>query len=414
MTETPPPRRVIKLDEQYIGHGEAPRLHKVATPKKVNDYPEVSRFHLEVAKHYTNPLLVGPPLCDELVALVRHMLTEEEASVMRHIKSLRGKTAQAVAAAAHRPIDEVRPILERLAGKKFILIGSGNGEKKRYSLMPLLPGVFELVMLQPAGVMHSEWQRRFAELFMSLYDTGYLADYFRYPAMGVRYVPVGQSIETCQRALPADRLEEVFDRYKTFAVGVCDCRTSERIVGRGCGRPVDTCIGFGEMAEFLIRHDKMRRVEKREVLEIKAEAAAAGLASFIVEMKLGGTVGGASCSCCGCCCAALRMINQFDTPGIVAPPHYLPRVDLAQCVYCGRCARVCPVGAIVVDVKNKTYLHKPERCIGCGLCAVACDGRHAVHMEPVVRHIRLSEGKIGRLLMTANHLRNIWSVWRKR
>ena len=35
--------------------------------------------------------------------------------------------------------------------------------------------------------------------------------------------------------------------------------------------------------------------------------------------------------------------------------------------YCGRCAKVCPVGATVVDVKSKSHQHLTERCIGCGL-----------------------------------------------
>ena len=48
-------------------------------------------------------------------------------------------------------------------------------------------------------------------------------------------------------------------------------------------------------------------------------------------------------------------------------------VDEAKCTCCGACARVCPYGAIVVDVKNKV----PARvvtaaCAGCGTCAAEC------------------------------------------
>jgi len=96
----------------------------------------------------------------------------------------------------------------------------------------------------------------------------------------VRYVPVGETIEAHPMALPSDRLEEVLDRYKVFAVGLCQCRMTEEIVGRGCGRPMKNCVAFGDVAEFLIRNGKMRRVEEQDVLEIKAEAASAGLASF--------------------------------------------------------------------------------------------------------------------------------------
>jgi len=230
----------------------------------------------------------------------------------------------------------------------------------------------------------------------------------------VRYVPVGETIEAHPMALPSDRLEEVLDRYKVFAVGLCQCRMTEEIVGRGCGRPMENCVAFGDVAEFLIRNGKMRRVKKQDILEIKAEAASAGLASFIMEADLGKSTSGASCSCCGCCCGALRTISQFNTPGMIAPPHFMPQVDLATCTYCGQCAKVCPVGAIVVDVKGKLHRHLAERCIGCGLCAVACDKQHAIQMEPTPKYRQppkrlLSTG----LQMAPNYLRNAWSVWRK-
>jgi hypothetical protein len=170
--------RTIQIDDSFIG-SEPPPGYKSIKPKKISDYPGVPSAYLEVAKLYANPLSIGPPICDELVALVQHMFTEEEASLVRHIKSLKGKTAEAVAAAAHRPVEEVRPILERLAYEKFILLGLDTGETKKYGLMPIMPGAFELVMLQTSQDAFTEWHRRFAELFAALYETGYVVDYFK-------------------------------------------------------------------------------------------------------------------------------------------------------------------------------------------------------------------------------------------
>jgi len=357
---------------------------------------------------------MGPPICDELIALVGHMFTEEEASLVRHVKSPAGKTARAVAAAAHRPVEEVRLILERLAYEKFILFSFGTGEKKRYGLMPIMPGVFELSLLRTSLDTLTDWHRRFAELFAALYETGYLLDYVEHPSATVRYVPVGEAIEAHPMALPSDQLEEVLDKYEVFAVGLCQCRMAEKIVGRGCDKPLENCISFGGLAEFLIRHDKMRQVEKKDILEIKTEAAAEGLASFIVETKLRGSISGASCSCCGCCCGALRTISEFNAPGMIAPPHFVPQVDLTMCTYCGKCAQICPVGAMVVDATGKLHLHLPERCIGCGLCAVACDKQHAIQMEPMPKYREPPTRLFAALLqMAPNYLRNAWSVWRK-
>jgi electron transport complex protein RnfB len=411
-TSKPSAGRVIQIKDGIVGPRE-PRLRSVR-PKKISDYPGVPAPYLDVAKMYSNPLLMGPTICDELVALVEHMYTEEEVSLVRHLKALPGKTATAVAAAAHRPVEEVRPILEQLAHEKFVLLSSGTGDKKRYYLMPLMPGVFEMALIRTSLDTLTDWHRRLAELFAALYDTGYFVDYVTHPISTVRYLPVGEVIEAHPMALPSDRLEEVLDRYKVFAVGLCQCRMTEEIVGRGCGRSLENCVGFGDAAEFLIRNGKMRQVKKKDVLEIKAKAEAEGLVTWMLETELGKSTSGASCSCCGCCCGALRTISEFNAPGMIAPPHFVPKVDLTKCTYCGQCAKVCPMGAMVVDTKGRSHQHLTERCIGCGLCAVACDKQHAIQMEPTPKYRQPPRSLLSTLLQIApNYLRNAWYVRRK-
>ncbi|MGD9002603.1 MAG: 4Fe-4S binding protein, partial [Anaerolineae bacterium] len=340
------PRR-SGLQRRSVGPGEH---RKPSEHSSTASADRARALYLEVARMYSSPLLMGPPICDELIALVEHMYTEEEASLVRHLRPLPGKTAEAVAAAAHRTVEEARLILEQLAHEKFLLLSSGAEDHRRYHLMPIVPGTFEMAMVRTSLDTLTAWHRRFAELFSVLYETGFFVDYADHPVPWVRYVPVGETIEAHPQALPSDRLEEVLDRYTTFAVGLCQCRVAEEIVGRGCERPVENCVVFGNVAELLIHHGKMRRAEKGEILEIKAAAAAAGLASFVAEIELRKNGGGAACSCCGCCCGALRTISQFNAPGLIAPPHFLPEVELDKCTYCGRCASACPVGATVVDV----------------------------------------------------------------
>ncbi len=48
-------------------------------------------------------------------------------------------------------------------------------------------------------------------------------------------------------------------------------------------------------------------------------------------------------------------------------------VDLGKCTSCGVCARVCPYGAIKVDVKAKSGAQLiAAACAGCGTCAAEC------------------------------------------
>jgi len=324
---------------------KVPRLKSVQ-PKKLADYPGVPQAYLEVARHYSSPLLIGPPICDELIALVQHMFTHEEASLAQHIKFPTGKTAASVAAAEHRPVEEVRPILDRLAGGKYVLLSLGNGRKRRYGLPPLMPGVFEMVLVRPSWDTLTDWHRRFAELFSALYDTGYLVDYCERPTGPVRYLPVNKIIDAHPLALPSDRLESILDGYKVFAVGLCQCRMTQKIVDRGCDRPMETCVGYGDAAEHLIRDGRMRSVTKRDVLKIKAEAESAGLATFVVDMGTRKSASGFSCSCCGCCCHALRTVSEFNMPGMIARPHFLPQIQHDKCTYCTECMKICPMGAL--------------------------------------------------------------------
>jgi heterodisulfide reductase subunit A len=48
-------------------------------------------------------------------------------------------------------------------------------------------------------------------------------------------------------------------------------------------------------------------------------------------------------------------------------------VDLAKCNSCGLCAKVCPYGAIKVNIKAKTGAQiTAAACAGCGVCAAEC------------------------------------------
>jgi NAD-dependent dihydropyrimidine dehydrogenase PreA subunit len=322
-------------------------------------------------------------MCEELIALVEHMFTTEEAEVVRHLKPWRPKSAASLASATGRPLGEVKEILQRLVHEKHVIFSFGKEEHERFFILPIVPGTFESVLVRKSLDSVTPWHKRFAELYEALYSTGFASEYYYKPVGAIRYLPVGEAVQAQPAALPSDRLEEIMERYSDFAVGVCQCRLSKQLVGEGCGRMLETCTVMGDFAPGLISEGRMKRASMKDVLEIKAAAEKEGLVTWMMNDE-SAKLFKSSCSCCGCCCGALRLISEFSSPGMIAPPHFMPRVDAAFCSNCGKCAKACPMGSMVMEEAGevKRLVHKPERCIGCGLCSVACP-KGAISMREV-------------------------------
>jgi Pyruvate/2-oxoacid:ferredoxin oxidoreductase delta subunit len=407
-------RKVVNVD-QAISPAREPGV-RAARPKALSEFPGVARAHLDVARKLSSLLLMGPPICDELVAFVQHLFTEEEAALVRHLGQFAGRTAADLARAERRSVDDVEPIVRRLADEVRAIAASGSGPKRTYRLMPIMPGIFEMVLIGQSLEMLSGWHRRFAELFEALYETGYSRDYQKGqtgPSPFVRVLTVGRAIEAHPMALPSDRLEVVLDRYDTFGIGQCQCRMTTQVAGKGCGRPLGNCTVMGEWARRGIEDGWLQGVSRSNVLEIKREAESHGLVTWMMNVE--SARGQASCSCCGCCCHALRIVTEFNAPGVMAPAHFVPRFDDARCTSCGKCAKTCPTGALAVDTRGKSRTYRPERCIGCGLCLVACGDRRAVAMEPVPDYkLPYKSWYAYQLRSTAGMLRGAWRAWRNR
>jgi MinD superfamily P-loop ATPase len=111
----------------------------------------------------------------------------------------------------------------------------------------------------------------------------------------------------------------------------------------------------------------------------------------------------------------MRAINEFNTPGFIAPPHFLPQFDLEKCSFCGKCAKTCPMGAITVDMQAKTHGHRVERCIGCGLCMLSCETKKAIQMQPVP-HYKMPYRSWYSFLFHAvpGIVKTSWKTWRSR
>lgn len=334
--------------------------------------------HHRLVKHYSSPLLLGPEPSDALLALVMHMFSAEEAELAQHLYPLRPKRAEKVARSSGRPEKEVKAILEHLSSKKRVLLSYGDPPK--YTILPIVPGTFEMALMTPEPGSRNVWHRTFAELFEKIWDEGYIVDYMKRINSNVRYLPVNGVAESLYSAWPSDRLEEQLDCYDDFAVGMCQCRMAMEFTGEGCGRPLETCVTMGSSALNMISRGMMRRAEPEEIIEIKRNAENQGCVSWMMNTPGGVHKGNTSCSCCGCCCHFMKSITQFNAPGIVSKPNFHPVCDISLCINCGKCSSSCPMSAWKLE--GGIPVLDSARCIGCGLCVLACP-RGAITLKPV-------------------------------
>jgi Pyruvate/2-oxoacid:ferredoxin oxidoreductase delta subunit len=401
---------VTVVSDRQVSHD----AHAHLKIKTIREYTEVPSAYRNIARNYATPLLIGPPLCDELMALILHMYTEDEARLAQHVTSPLGISAREIAHKEHMPVERVITVLDRLISEKGILLSLGRGSGKRYCLIPLVPGAFEMSLVHTNTSTINGWHKRFAELFEALFQTGFIAAYTSRPLSAVRYLPVGKSIEATQMALPSDRLEEVFERYKVFGVGICQCRSARSMVSSSCGKELETCVSYGRLAEMLVANGRLRKIERREAIDIKRGAEENGLATFLLEVDLGVVNSGTSCSCCGDCCYALRTVNEFNKPGIIAPPHFQPVFLAEKCSGCGQCAAICPMSAISISSETRTPVYNSGRCIGCGLCAVRCGSTQAIVMNALPRYQKPPRLFTTTLLRNApNYVINAVNTWRR-
>jgi ferredoxin len=59
-------------------------------------------------------------------------------------------------------------------------------------------------------------------------------------------------------------------------------------------------------------------------------------------------------------------------------------IDLADCINCGWCRRVCPTETIkYFSTGHRTHIVEPDGCIDCGICVDVCPV-HCIDPDPYV------------------------------
>jgi electron transport complex protein RnfB len=303
-------------------------------------------------------LATGYPATESKVEirLLKRLFTEEEAELYLHLSPFLEKPKD-VALRLNRDVDELEPILERMA-QKGLLFRKRKGDLVRYSAVPYVVGIFE----HQLGRMDEAFARDHEEYFKTAF--GQTIQSFKTPVL--RTIPINRQLVADYPVAPFEDVLQIIESQKKIAVAPCVCRTTTKLAGNECDKPVENCFSFGSHAEYYVENGMGRFITIDEAKEIVKKNEEAGLVMQpFNSQKIGGM-----CSCCGDCCGVLRSLKMHPNPAKMVQSNYFARVDEAECTGCETCVNRCQIEAIeVLDGISTIDLN---RCIGCGLCVTTC------------------------------------------
>ena len=237
-------------------------------------------------------------------------------------------------------------LLEYDYGEKYDQDIPHTRENRLYYLSMYVPGSAEMLNMHPTlAEEHPEVTRFFERMtFLPLEKVTAMVP----PGgagIGMHVIPVEKAIPAHQESLSIEHISHWLEKYDGhIGVGVCSCRRSETVQGRGSGDiKSDWCVGVGEFADYLVETGKGRRIDKEEALRIFQRAEDLGYVHQVTNIDGENKIFG-MCNCAPGVCYALRTSQLFNTPNM-SRSAYVAHVDKDKCVACGKCVEVCPAGA---------------------------------------------------------------------
>ena len=288
--------------------------------------------------------------------LLKRLFTPEEASLAIHL-TLDRDDASAIAGRAALPVSETEQRLNAMAHKGLIFSIHPDQGPVLYQAVPFVVGIYEFqINRMSEGLLDDLAQYWSTQTQRPQVET--------VPQM--RTIPVGESIVPQLEALPYEHVYALVRDQDRFAVAPCICRRHAKMKGGGCDAPEETCLMFGEWADYYVRDGRGRSIARSEVMEILRRADAANLVLQPNNSKDAAFI----CCCCGCCCGILGGLKRHPKPAEVVVSSFIAKLEPEACLGCWTCLERCQMDAISED-GDRVALNT-DRCIGCGLCVSTC------------------------------------------
>ncbi len=314
------------------------------------------------------------PRTKEALEMLKTVFTEEDAEFLNHFKApyQDAETLDQMVAQTGEPREKIQRIVDRLVSKGLLFRFTSRSEGRvKYSLMPMIPGIFEFYF---ASGSDSDEKRKASKLFERFYNNGGGLELgaSNYPWARVmpieKTLTVNKEISSEHRILPYEKMSEFIKTAKKIAVMNCACRTH-----KPCDHTLETCLVFDYFADFMVDRGYGKYMTTEEALGLLDTMEKEGLIHSTTNVQ---TRPQFICNCCTCACGILRGLTELHNPRAIAKSNFIPARNDETCNKCRKCVRVCPLEANLYhaphDKEPERILFLEERCIGCGLCAYHC------------------------------------------
>ena len=281
--------------------------------------------------------------------------------------------------------EALKPRLDALCDRGLVLdlVHPKTGDTK-YVLAPPVVGFFEFSMMRAKDSIPKKRMAEALDAYVHGDETFVREVFGEETVIGRALVHESALADDVPEVLDYERATAIVGDAKSHSVSLCYCRHKASHLDKACDAPQEICMSLNAGADFVIRRNFGRAIERSEALGLLAVGRERGLVHIADNVLQQPTY---ICICCACCCTQLQSINRYDLHG-VNPSGFKPYSDPDKCAGCSRCARACPVGAITMrpersEARRTDELHPlvdEDRCIGCGLCADACR-KHAMRMR---------------------------------
>jgi len=348
-------------------------------------------------------LSVRTPQTKAFHAMLRQLYSPDEAELIVAMP-FGLSTLGRISRITGRNQDELRPVLDRLCDKGLV-VDLDLGGKYRYMPAPFVIGIFEFTMMRTD--IANEDLGKYARAFVDYLEEGefYSANFKDGQQVSIaRSLPHLEHLGDHVEIFDYEKVDQVIEETDYFSVSNCSCRHKKHHAGgEVCKVPLETCTSFGKAAEYLVRHNMGREISRSEMHDIAQRSKELKLVFSVDNVRNQPSF---LCHCCGCCCGILEGINKHGYANAIVSSTLVPRVEMADCNGCQKCARACHISAITLIPEPKKTTRKrmflpvidEDLCIGCGVCSLVCDP-DAIEMETRQKHIIHPENTFERVIL---------------